>query len=53
MRCEDLYGHRPERDGPILVGIFIGKQLPMLIVKSSDSFSLRFFFSFHHFSQGL
>lgn len=27
MRCEDYYGHRPERDGPILVGIFIGKQI--------------------------
>lgn len=25
MRCEDYYGRRPERDGPILVGIFIGK----------------------------
>lgn len=25
MRCEDYYGHRPERDGPILVGIFIGE----------------------------
>lgn len=24
MRCEDFYGRRPERDGPILVGIFIG-----------------------------
>ncbi|XP_031631324.1 toll-like receptor 13 [Contarinia nasturtii] len=24
MRCEDYYGRRPERDGPILVGIFIG-----------------------------
>lgn len=27
MRCEDYYGHRPERDGPILVGIFIGNSL--------------------------
>lgn len=25
MRCEDYYGRRPERDGPILVGIFIGE----------------------------
>lgn len=25
MRCEDYYGRRPERDGPVLVGIFIGK----------------------------
>lgn len=24
MRCEDYYGRHPERDGPILVGIFIG-----------------------------
>lgn len=24
MRCDDYYGRRPERDGPILVGIFIG-----------------------------
>lgn len=26
MRCEDYYGRHPERDGPILVGIFIGRQ---------------------------
>lgn len=25
MRCEDYYGRRPERDGPVLVGILIGK----------------------------
>lgn len=25
MRCEDYYGRRPERDGPVLVGIFIGE----------------------------
>lgn len=25
MRCEDLYGHRPERDGAVLVGILVGK----------------------------
>ncbi|XP_055309698.1 leucine-rich repeat neuronal protein 2-like [Sitodiplosis mosellana] len=24
MRCEDYYGRHPERDGPILVGVFIG-----------------------------
>lgn len=27
MRCDDYYGRRPERDGPILVGIFIGRHL--------------------------
>ena len=25
MRCLDIYGNRPERDGAILVGLFIGK----------------------------
>lgn len=25
MRCSDYYGNHPERDGPILVGILIGK----------------------------
>lgn len=25
MRCLDYYGRHPERDGPILVGILIGK----------------------------
>lgn len=25
MRCEDFYGHRPERDGAVLVGILVGK----------------------------
>lgn len=31
MRCADFYGHRPDRDGPILVGIFIGTH-PLLIL---------------------
>lgn len=25
MRCLDLYGNRPERDGNILIGILVGK----------------------------
>lgn len=25
MRCLDYYGRHPERDGPILIGILIGK----------------------------
>lgn len=31
MRCDDTYGHRPERDGPILVGVFIGRQRLFLL----------------------
>lgn len=32
MRCEDYYGRRPERDGPILVGIFIGESLILRLI---------------------
>lgn len=31
MRCEDYYGRQPERDGPVLVGIFIGRYSPNII----------------------
>lgn len=27
MRCLDLYGNQPEKDGAILIGILIGKSL--------------------------
>lgn len=29
MRCLDLFGNRPERDGTILVGILAGKTIPI------------------------
>lgn len=34
MRCSDYYGRRPERDGPILVGVFIGEYLHLLLLYS-------------------
>lgn len=56
MRCADYYGHRPERDGPILVGVFIGKTffplnkvLHLLMLKSL----LLVFFRFTEFFLGL
>lgn len=38
MRCVDSYGHRPERDGPILVGVFIGKDKKNLRTISIEPF---------------
>lgn len=43
MRCEDYYGHRPDRDGPILVGIFIGTYpILILIFNFSSQFQRNF-----------
>lgn len=43
MRCGDYYGHRPDRDGPILVGIFIGNHpLLILIFNFSSQFQRNF-----------
>lgn len=38
MRCVDSYGRRPERDGPILVGVFIG-QLKWWKLKTMSSWA--------------
>ena len=32
MRCLDLYGHRPERDGALLVGILAGVLITIPVV---------------------
>lgn len=46
MRCLDLYGNRPEKDGAILIGILIGK-----IVNTISQFKLLHHSNFRHFNR--
>lgn len=32
MRCLDKYGNRPERDGALLIGILVGKDILYLLL---------------------
>lgn len=53
MRCEDYYGRHPERDGRVLVGIFIGKIFSTfnLIFRGIFVFLLIITFVFHNLSR--